>query len=152
MQKALILCAAIASIAAGCGGGYGSSRGYGGPLVPVATNTPPPTIAPMSAGDAKQANINGRTILVDANSGLALYVFNGDGPNQSNCTGGCLAVWPAHAATASERGSGDFTIFTRQDGSRQWAFKGRPLYTFVSDTVAHNATGDNFQNFFLATP
>jgi predicted lipoprotein with Yx(FWY)xxD motif len=112
----------------------------------------PPPNPTGAAGDAKTMTVNGQTILVDAKSGLALYTFNGDGPNQSNCTGGCLAIWPVHAATASEKASGNFTIFTRPGGSLQWAYKTKPLYTFASDTVANNATGNGFQGFSLATP
>ena len=157
---------------AACGGGSGASGSggpYGGPIIaptasaPSATpsNTPAPTAAPSGSpvtatgfsGDAKQAQVNGQTILVDASTGLALYFFNGDTPNRSNCTGGCLGIWPIHKATASERADGNFSVFTRSDGNgMQWAYKGRALYTFVSDTPAHNATGNNFQNFVLATP
>ncbi len=150
---------------AACGGGSGSGRSgglYSAPVTaPVSPATPSSTSAPSGtantvtgfSGDAKQAQVNGKTILVDASTGLALYFFNGDATNQSNCTGGCLAIWPSHAATASEKADGNFSIFTRSDGrGMQWAFKGRPLYTFVSDTPANNATGNNVQNFVLATP
>ncbi len=160
---------------AGCGGGgsMGSTAPSGmNPPMPVMSPTSPPagpTMAPSSAptaaptaspvtvtgfsGDAKVAQVNGQTILVDASTGLALYFFNGDTTDQSNCTGSCLAIWPSHKATASEKADGNFSIFTRSDGNgMQWAYKGRPLYTFVSDTPAHNATGNNFQNFVLATP
>jgi predicted lipoprotein with Yx(FWY)xxD motif len=163
---------------AGCGGSNGTFQPPAGGVTPMpvptasapignatptpapATPTPAPTASASPAhtttgfaGDAKQAVINGKTIWVDAASGLALYFFNGDSANQSNCTGGCLAIWPSHAATASEQGSDNFTIFTRSDGNgMQWAYKGRPLYTFVSDSVSHNATGNGFQNFVLATP
>lgn len=157
---------------AGCGGG---STGSGAPSVmnppaPVVSPTAPPaspttgptaTVAPTSSpvtktgfsGDAKIAQVNGQTILVDASSGLALYFFNADTTNTSNCTGGCLAIWPSHAASAGEKADGNFSIFARSDGNgMQWAYKGRPLYTFVSDSPTNNATGNNFQNFVLATP
>jgi len=154
---------AIGIAMTGCGGGGGGTgAGYRPPVsVPAARSTPgvTPTNAPGSAatttgfaGDAKQMQVNGQTIFVDASTGLALYFFNGDAPNQSNCAGGCLAIWPAHAASASETGSANFTTFTRTGGSLQWAYKGRPLYTFVSDSASNNATGNNFQNFVLATP
>lgn len=160
---------------AACGGGGSSGGGISAtpPMAPVAApsslpGTAPsaaPSSAPMPApsgspitttgfsGDAKVAQVNGKTILVDAATGLALYFFNGDSTNQSNCTGGCLAIWPSHAAKAGEKADGNFSIFTRSDGNgMQWADKGRPLYTFASDTPANNATGNNFQNFVLATP
>lgn len=164
--KATGAIAVLALALAACGGG-GSGAGGGGaynPPAPVAMPSSPAT-APSSApsagantatgfsGDVKQAQVNGRTILVDASTGLALYFFNGDSTNQSNCTGSCLTIWPAHKASAKEKASGNFSIFTRSDGlGQQWAYKGRPLYTFVSDTANANATGNGIQNFVLATP
>lgn len=139
---------------AGCGGGSGGGGTYGVP-VPVATSTPSsaPSNPPAAAGDAKQASIGGAPALVDASSGLALYTFDGDTvADQSTCTGGCLAVWPAHAARSSEKASGNFTIFTRTDGSLQWAYKGKPLYTFASDSPGNNGTGDGVQGFHIARP
>ncbi len=153
----------------GCGGGAAGSTGSLNPPAPIGAPSSAPVSAPTTApsatptggivtatgfsGDAKQAQVNGKTILVDASTGLALYFFNGDSTNQSNCTAGCLAIWPSHAASASEKGGANFSIFTRSDGNgMQWAFKGRPLYTFVSDTSANNATGNGIQNFVLATP
>ena len=170
MQKVFFTGAlvAVGIIVSGCGGGTSGGIGNAAPIpvaknipAPVSTNPPqvtptsPPSSAPTStgfAGDAKQAQINGKTIFVDAKTGLALYEFRGDSTNQSNCTGSCLAIWPAHAAATSEKSSSNFSIFTRSDGSLQWAYKGHPLYTFVSDTVSNNATGNGIQDFSLATP
>lgn len=151
------LVAAGISLAACGGGSAGTGNGglYGGP--PVTKPTSAPTSGPSSGsqnpGDTKQAQIDGGTALVDAASGLALYTFNGDTvPNQSNCTGGCLAIWPAHAASSSEKATGNFTIFTRSGGTLQWAYKGKPLYTFAADTPAANGTGNGLQGFTIARP
>jgi len=157
LQAALL--AAAASLAACGGGGSGTTGGgYGNP--PVVNPTSAPTSAPSSSpgsqnpGDAKQSQVGGATALVDASSGLALYTFDGDtAPNQSTCTGGCLIVWPAHAASSGESATGNFTIFKRADnGSLQWAYKGKPLYTFASDTPSANGTGDGVQGFHIARP
>lgn len=154
-----VLVAAGIGLAA-CGGGSGSGSGlYGTP--PVATHpSSAPSAAPSSSpasqnpGDTKQANIDGGPALVDANSGLALYTFDGDTvADQSNCTGGCLAIWPAHAATSNEKATGSFTIFKRSDnGTLQWAYKGKPLYTFAADTASANGTGNGVQGFSIARP
>ncbi len=142
---------------AGCGGGSGSGI-YGPPVVnPSSTPTIAPTAAPPSTqsnpGDTKQAQIDGGAALVDASSGLALYTFDGDtAANQSNCTGGCIVIWPAHTAHSGEIATGSFSIFTRADSTLQWAYKGKPLYTFASDTASTNGTGDNFQGFHIARP
>jgi predicted lipoprotein with Yx(FWY)xxD motif len=36
---------------------------------------------------------------------------------------------------------GQWTIVVRKDGVRQWAFKGRPIYTHIHDSP-ETATGD----------
>ena len=156
----------------GCGGGTGSTSPIGNgitggppPMVTpsIAPSTAPssaPTMAPSGAptvtglaGDAKQVQLNGGPAWVDAKTGLALYTFDGDTtPNQSNCTGSCLAIWPSHAAASSEKGTNNFTIFTRPEGTLQWAYKGKPLYMFVSDTPSNNGTGEGIQNFHIARP
>jgi predicted lipoprotein with Yx(FWY)xxD motif len=37
------------------------------------------------------------------------------------------------AAPASASGSGDFSLVSRDDGSMQWALKGKPLYLYAAD-------------------
>jgi predicted lipoprotein with Yx(FWY)xxD motif len=143
----------------GCSSGGGSTAGavggYPGVNPPVAA--PPPAPNPgtsATAGDAKEVMLKGALAFVDSRTGLALYTFGGDTvPDQSECTGSCLQVWPAHAATAKDKASSGFTIFTRSDnGTLQWAYLGKPLYTFVSDTVSNNGTGDGVENFHIARP
>ena len=42
----------------------------------------------------------------------------------------------------SAKAMGDYTIVTRSDGTRQWAFKGQPLYYFTKDMKSGDVTGD----------
>jgi predicted lipoprotein with Yx(FWY)xxD motif len=81
-------------------------------------------------------------------SGATLYTFDKDAANsgKSTCNGPCATAWPPLAAQASDAPSGDYTIVTRDDGSKQWAYKGRPLYTFSKDAKNGDTTGDNFKN------
>jgi predicted lipoprotein with Yx(FWY)xxD motif len=44
-------------------------------------------------------------------------------------------------ATATDKDMGDWTVITRDDGSKQWAYKGQPLYTYARDTAGQPATG-----------
>lgn len=83
---------------------------------------------------------------------LPVYTFGGDTtPNQSMCTGGCLAIWPAVAPPAGTLPA-PWSSFTRSDnGQKQLAYNGQALYTFASDT-ALTATGEGVQNFHLAHP
>ena len=41
---------------------------------------------------------------------------------------------------------GDYSTITRDDGSKQWAYKGRPLYTWKKDKKPGDITGDGFLN------
>ncbi len=92
-------------------------------------------------------------ILTDA-SGMSLYTFDKDSGGKSACNGPCATNWPVLKASASDQASGDYTIITRDDGSKQWAYKGKPLYTFAKDQKAGDVTGDGFLNgaWHLAKP
>ncbi|MCA0201415.1 MAG: hypothetical protein LCH56_11340 [Proteobacteria bacterium] len=45
----------------------------------------------------------------------------------------CLAIWPAAWAPADAKDVGKFTVLTRKDGRKQWAYEGYALYTSVLD-------------------
>ena len=47
-------------------------------------------------------------------------------------------------ATATNSAGGDYTVVTRDDGSKQWAYKGKPLYLWVKDAKPGDRTGDGF--------
>jgi predicted lipoprotein with Yx(FWY)xxD motif len=77
-------------------------------------------------------------------AGMTLYVFDKDQANsgKSVCNGGCAASWPPFIAPADAKASGDYTIVTRDDNTKQWAYKGRPLYLWANDKKAGDTTGD----------
>ena len=62
------------------------------------------------------------------------------GPN--GCVNECLKTWTPIAAPADAQPSGLWQIYTRADGTRQWAYKGAALYTYSAD----KAVGDNYGN------
>ena len=76
--------------------------------------------------------------------GMTLYTFDKDvvGSGKSVCNGPCATNWPPLAATATDKAAGDYTIVTRDDGSKQWAHKGKPLYLWAKDTKPGDKTGD----------
>ena len=78
-------------------------------------------------------------------AGMTLYTFDKDtaGSGKSVCNGPCAASWPPLPATASDKPTGDYTIVTRDDGAKQWAYKGKPLYLWVNDKKPGDKTGDN---------
>jgi len=81
--------------------------------------------------------------LADA-KGMTLYTFDKDtaGNGKSVCNGPCATSWPPLAATATDKPTGDYTIVTRDDGAKQWAYKGKPLYLWINDKKPGDKTGD----------
>jgi len=103
--------------------------------------------APASSADTAKGKA-----LVDG-KGMTLYVFDRDTAGTSNCNDKCAANWPPLPAAAGVAASGDWTIVTRADGSKQWAYKGKPLYTFGKDAKPGDATGDGVNNVWhIAAP
>lgn len=88
-------------------------------------------------------------------TGFSLYVFDrdgqdaeGDGVDNSDCNGGCAQTWPPLFADAGARPLLPFSIINRDDGSRQWALRGDPLYFFVNDLAAGDVNGDEAGGLF----
>lgn len=79
--------------------------------------------------------------LVDA-KGMTLYSNDKDAVGKSNCNGPCATNWPPLAASADADEGDDWTTIQRDDGSWQWAYYGRPLYTFVQDKQPGDMLGN----------
>jgi predicted lipoprotein with Yx(FWY)xxD motif len=79
-------------------------------------------------------------------TGMTLYVFDKDvaGSGKSACNGECAKNWPPLSAPGSAMAMGDWSVVTRDDSSRQWAFKGKPLYHWIKDQKPGDRTGDGF--------
>lgn len=68
------------------------------------------------------------------------------------CQGECLKTWIPFPARADDRPSGLWTIYDRQDGSRQWAYRGSALYTFSGDQKPGDIAGNNKLVLVLGRP
>jgi predicted lipoprotein with Yx(FWY)xxD motif len=68
------------------------------------------------------------------------------GSGKGACNGPCATLWPPAMAEAAAKAEGDFTIVTRDDGAKQWAFKGKPLYHYSVDKKAGDMMGDKFRD------
>ncbi|GJD47111.1 MULTISPECIES: hypothetical protein [Methylobacterium] len=102
-------------------------------------------LAAQAAAPAMTAETAKGPALVDAKS-MTLYTFDKDMGGKSMCNGPCATNWPALMAASGSAASGDWTMVTRDDGTMQWAYKGKPLYTFAKDTKPGDITGDGFLN------
>ena len=101
---------------------------------------------------AKTADTSKGKVFVDS-KGMTLYVFNKDDTGVSTCYGKCATRWPPLEAAADAKPFGDWSIVTRKEGTKQWAYKGKPLYTWEQDKAPGDITGDGYNNNWrLATP
>lgn len=93
-------------------------------------------------GAPMAAKFDGATLVSSA--GMTLYTFDKDaaGSGKSACNGPCAVNWPPLMASDADRLSGDWSIVTRDDGSKQWAYKGKPLYRWIKDQKPGDKTGD----------
>lgn len=85
-------------------------------------------------------------ILVN-HAGMTVYTFDKDTEGSSNCVGPCADNWPA--VTAGANVAAPYSAFTRSDnGAKQLAYKGKPLYTFKKDMKPGDRNGDNFKDIW----
>jgi len=103
-----------------------------------------------ASADAAGAPATVRNGVLATPSGATVYTFDKDtvGSGKSACNGPCAQLWPPVAAQAADAAAGDWSIVTRDDGSRQWAYKGAPIYTFSKDAKPGDTTGDKFKDIW----
>ena len=103
-----------------------------------------------ASADAAGAPATPQNGVLATPSGATVYTFDKDaaGSGKSACNGPCAQLWPPVAAQASDGPSGDWSVVTRDDGSKQWAYKGAPIYTFSKDAKPGDTTGDKFKDIW----
>ena len=64
--------------------------------------------------------------------GAAFYTYDRDRPNTSTCLDKCAEIWvPVYPSARNPADIGTtWKLVNRPDGTQQWAYNGRPLYTF----------------------
>jgi predicted lipoprotein with Yx(FWY)xxD motif len=119
----------------GSSGGYGYGGG-GGSGSGASAVTIKATSSPLG------------TILVDQD-GKTLYLFEADSQNKSNCSGGCLSLWPPVDADGKATAGSGVTagMIGTAAGSSQVTYAGHPLYWFSGDTAAGDTNGEGLTDF-----
>lgn len=125
MKKILIASLFTTALLAGCASG------------PFASSKMAPDM-PTRTSDGMLIGPNGHTV----------YTFAKDSGNvgTSACYDQCAQNWPPLTAASTAKATGDYSIITRTDGTRQWAFKGQPLYYFSKDAKPGDMVGDGALN------
>lgn len=111
-------------------------------------------LAGCATSETKSASLPARMengVLVGTNH-MTLYSFDKDTANsgRSVCNGPCAANWPPLYAADSDHASGDWSVITRDDGKKQWAYRGKPLYFWIKDQKPGDKTGDGVNNAWRA--
>lgn len=78
-------------------------------------------------------NSSGQLAFVKFPEGLSLYVYDKDSEGKSNCTLGCAGAHPPVIAKDDAEPIGHWIPIDRDDGTKQWAYKGRPVYLYYHD-------------------
>ncbi len=99
-----------------------------------------------ATGASAQAPAKATDGMLTNAAGMTLYPFDKDAGGKSACNGPCAANWPPLAAGADAKASGDWSVVTRDDGAKQWAYKSKPLYLWSKDQKPGDKTGDGFNN------
>jgi predicted lipoprotein with Yx(FWY)xxD motif len=95
-------------------------------------------MAPTKTGNSAKGKV-----LTDEH-GMTLYTFAKDKKGKSACNGPCATNWPPLMASANAKPTDGYTVITRAGGGKQWAYKGKPLYTWKNDKKPGDITGDGF--------
>ena len=91
----------------------------------------------------KSAKIGGIGAVLVGPTGMTLYTFVSDKDDgKSACIGSCARKWPPFGAAAGAPApKAPLGLVTRDDGSKQYAWKGKPLYYYSEDKKPGDATG-----------
>jgi len=108
----------------------------------VARFTPADSMVLPDGVNARLVNSAQAVVLTSAD-GFTLYSFSGDvREDRQACAGSaCDNRWQPLFAAALAGDVGDFSVVTRADGTRQWAYQSRALYTYAGDRLPGDAHG-----------
>jgi predicted lipoprotein with Yx(FWY)xxD motif len=152
---------AAAFIAAACSPSTSSTNPYGASnqpasgapsAAPVVAPSPSPA-TPAATGTA--INIGSTKlgqVLVDSN-GLTAYLFLADKGTASSCnSASCVQYWPPVLTNGAPQAGAGVTASLlgttiRADGGTQVTYAGHPLYRFINDKAAGDATGQGVNAF-----
>ncbi len=115
-------------------------------IVAMAAADPPPV--PAAVQIIEENNV---FVLRSADGAKPLYTFDRDVAGKPTCLDRCAAAWPPLQASAGARPVGAWTIVSRADGSSQWAFRGKPVYSFSHDANS-KAGGDGMGGVWHLLP
>ncbi len=99
-------------------------------------------MASSNGNDLVHSRALGGQVFMMNEQHMSLYFFDKDEANVSNCYDECAINWPPSLLDADAELGENYTLFERNDGAMQIAFKGQPLYRFIGDANIGDINGD----------
>ncbi len=129
-----------------------SEYGRAPEFAPLAT---PPGIGLQPLGRAQgfdlgkqtAAALNRAEIAFTTVSGLTLYTYVPNPAGKATCANECAENWKPYLVDTGTRVFGPWSSITRDDGTKQWAYDGKPLYTHVKDVDPGSVNGNSPARF-----
>jgi predicted lipoprotein with Yx(FWY)xxD motif len=116
------------------GAGRALANGHG-------SDTPTPPKTQATTAPARVVMTKDGPRMVDP-KGMTLYYYERDTSGKtSSCEGRCAENWRPLQASSEAKAIGEFTVITRSDGTKMWAFRYRPLYTSAADKAPGESNG-----------
>ena len=133
---------------------------FNGPRIPIgeaawiesdipAAKPPKPSAPSLDrpAGMRVEQGLGGNRYFTDA-SGNMLYTY--DDPKSARCADSCLVQWAVVSAGEMDHAIGDWSVVAYDDGTRQWAYKGKPVYTSINDKTPGVPSADGLEGKWRA--
>lgn len=79
----------------------------------------------------------------ETRTGYAVSYNDAKSQGAVGCEGDCTVAWKPFLAAADAQSWGFWELIARADGTKQWAFKGSPIYSYVGDQRPGSAEGNN---------
>ena len=92
------------------------------------------------AGDAKDKSTCGDKVVLKSAGLMSPYPGGLDLPEPDKRVS-CIAFWPPLYAGDDAKSVGRWTVTTRDDGKKQWAYDNHPLYTSIIDKAPGDVLG-----------
>jgi len=103
-----------------------------------------PEVPASSVQAAQEGTVWVMRNLIDNN---LLYTFDQDEPGKSNCNDACAATWRPLTVFGNDQPVGKWKPIKRADGSSQWAYEGKPVYSFAQDPEPVTASNGKLGNW-----
>lgn len=79
----------------------------------------------------------------ETRTGYAVSYNDAKSQGSMGCEADCIVTWKPFSADPRAQSWGFWEPITRADGSRQWAFKGSPIYSYIGDKKPGDIEGNN---------